>query len=150
VGGGQPGPAPAPAPGPAVCNNITQLAVQYGVPSTAQNSQALNTLVSCVTSRIGNLIDQNQIYTFEKTNNLCNFTRGNPVCGVCAHKVNSCHYGGASGSSGSEAVDFNAKNPNLEAQLYQELLNLKSTCSLGYILFEADHTHISTNSCSGN
>ena len=96
------------------------------------------------------MIDQNQIYTYERTNDLCNYTRGERVCGSCAHKVRSCHYGGSNGAQGALGVDFNAKAPYTETQLNTELQKLETTCNFGYIEFGTDHTHISSQGCSGN
>ena len=137
-------------PGGANCNNPQALAQQYNVPYPRTNVPELNTLISCANSRIGSMIDQNQIYTYEQSNDLCNYTRGNSVCGTCQHRVNSCHYGGQAGTAGSLGVDFNAASGTTENQLYTALQNISTTCNFGNILFETNHTHVSTQSCSGN
>lgn len=140
-------------PGVAVCSNPQQLAQQYSAafpPNFPQtpgiNAPELDQLISCVNSRIGNFIDQSQIYTYERTNPLCNLTKGDSVCGTCQHTVNSCHYGG---TQGSQAVDFNAQGIS-EVELYQELSAIYNVCNFGFILFESTHTHVSTQSCAGN
>src|SRR3989344_670511 len=145
----QPPPAPQPPPSSNLCSQPAQLAASNNVPYPRKNAPELDQLISCVNSRIGGLIDQNQIFTYEKTNDLCNYTRGQQTCGSCAHSAFSCHYGGRDGTQGSLAVDFNAKNGN-ETTLFNELKKLESTCQFGYILFENTHTHVSTKSCSGN
>ncbi|OGN20878.1 MAG: hypothetical protein A3B00_00700 [Candidatus Yanofskybacteria bacterium RIFCSPLOWO2_01_FULL_41_33] len=126
------------------------LAQKYGVPYPRKNAPELDTLISCVNSKLSRMIDQNQIYTYERTNDLCNYTRGERVCGSCAHKVRSCHYGGSNGAQGALGVDFNAKAPYTETQLNTELQKLETTCNFGYIEFGTDHTHISSQGCSGN
>lgn len=136
-------------PGGALCSNPRQLAQQNNVPYPRKNAPELDALVSCVNSRIGTLIDQSQIFTYERSNDLCNYTRGQPICGRCAHTAYSCHYGGRDGTQGSLAVDFNAANGN-ERALYNELVKLRSTCNFGFIQLEPTHTHISSQSCSGN
>src|SRR3989344_4127405 len=145
----QPPPAPQPPPSSNLCSQPAQLAASNNVPYPRKNAPELDQLISCVNSRIVGLIDQNQIFTYEKTNDLCNYTRGQQTCGSCAHSAFSCHYGGRDGTQGSLAVDFNAKNGN-ETTLFNELKKLESTCQFGYILFENTHTHVSTKSCSGN
>src|SRR3989344_1231445 len=134
-------PPPVSSPGlPSLCSDYQQLAQQNNVPLPANfpqtpgvNSPELNALISCVTSRIGSLIDQSQIFTYERTNPLCNLTRGRGICGPCAHSEFSCHYGGRDSTQGSMAVDFNAANGN-ETALYNELLGLQSVCGFGFIL----------------
>src|SRR3989344_5071562 len=142
-------PTPSPTSTGDLCSQPAQLAASNNVPYPRKNSPELDQLISCVNSRIGGLIDQNQIFTYEKTNDLCNYTRGQQTCGSCVHSAFSCHYGGRDGTQGSLAVDFNAKNGN-ETTLFNELKKLESTCQFGYILFENTHTHVSTKSCSGN
>lgn len=151
--GGPSGPVPPPS---ALCSNPAGLAQQNNVPfpsgypnTKGVNAPELNRLISCVNSRLGSFIDQSQIYTYELTNPLCNFTRGQPICGNCAHRVNSCHYGGPSGSSGSLAVDFNAQGIS-EQDLFNRLSAIRNECSFGFILFETNHTHVSTPSCIGD
>lgn len=119
----------------------------------------LDSLIECVLDfpQAANLIDAGQIFTYEQSNQLCNYTRGNEICGACAHTVNSCHYGGSNGRRGSLAVDFNALNPseNGELLLNSHLNNIRAACNFGGIRFEQTsanswHTHVSTQSCSGN
>ena len=131
-----------------ICFRPDLLVQQYNTSSTIKNAPELNTLISCVNSRLGSYIDQSKLYTYERENRLCNYTRGRPVCGACEHEVDSCHYGGASGASGSQAVDFNARSIS-EQDLYQRLQSISGVCNFGSILFENDHTHVSTKSCAG-
>ena len=137
-------------PPPALCSNPAGLARQYNTAYPYnQNAPELNQLISCVNSRLGSFIDQSQIYTYERQNDLCNYTRGNPVCGGCAHLVNSCHYGGPNGTTGARAVDFNAVGIS-EQELFNRLSAIRSTCNFGFIKFENSHTHVSTVSCAGD
>jgi hypothetical protein len=131
------------------CLTPEKLAQKYNEPYPKKNASGLTQMISCINSKIGSLIDQNKIFTYERDNELCNYTRGNSVCGSCAHKVNSCHFGGTNGTSGAEAVDFNAKNGD-EQKLYQEIVKIKENCKIGYLLFEDNHTHASTTACDGN
>lgn len=140
-----PGGPPPPAPS-ALCSNPTALAAQYNTAFPAQRAPELNQLISCVNLRLGSFIDQGKIYTYERSNELCNYTRGNEVCGNCSHRINSCHYGG---SNGSLAVDFNARGIS-ERELFNRLKVIESQCGFGFILFENDHTHVSTKSCAGD
>lgn len=116
------------------------------------NAPELDQLISCVMSNrdIATFIDQNQIFTFERDREICNYTRADSHCtSACAHRRNSCHYGGASGTTGAQGVDFNARGIS-ERALYDMLRALESQCNFGPIIFETDHTHISTRSCAGN
>ncbi|TSC91303.1 MAG: Uncharacterized protein G01um10142_31 [Parcubacteria group bacterium Gr01-1014_2] len=142
---------PGGPPPSALCSNPSALAAQYGVPSSPTNAPELNQLISCVNSQLNNFIDQSQVYTYETDNSnvLCNYTRGNPVCGACAHLINSCHYGGAGGTTGAQAVDFNAVGIS-EQELFNRLSAVRSECNFGFIKFETDHTHISTTTCAGD
>ena len=105
-------PGGPPAPG-AACSDPQGLARSFNAPlpnnfpqTPGVNAPELDALIFCVNSRLGNVIDQNQLYTYERDNPLCNLTRGSRICGICTHRVNSCHYGGSDGTSGSLAVDF--------------------------------------------
>ena len=144
-----------PPPVGGLCNDERALAERYNqvypLPNYPQGgSAALNTLIECVKLRAGGLIDQTKIFTYERDNPKCNYTRGNPVCGNCAHAVNSCHYGGNTGRQGSEGVDFNAKAGVSERALFDELKRIELTCGFGFIRFETNHTNVSTINCTGN
>lgn len=138
-----------------LCSNFDLLAGYYNTPRHFQESQALKELKSCVQNELTKagkwaLVDASQIYTWERDNNpICNYTRGDSICGSCAHTYYSCHYGGVRGTNGAEAVDYNARDDSRagEEQLFKELEKLKSTCNFGAMLFENDHTHINTKSC---
>lgn len=140
---------PGGPPPSALCSNPQALAGQYNASPTIKNTPELDALISCVSSRLGSFIDQSQIYTFEQSNRLCNYSRGNEVCGNCEHRINSCHYGGPNGSNGALAVDFNARGVS-EQELFNRLSAIRNQCNFGFIQFETDHTHISTPSCVGD
>lgn len=134
----------------ALCSNPAGLARQYNTAFPYnQNAPELTALIFCVNSRLNRFIDQSQLFTYERNNKLCNYTRGNKVCGNCEHRVNSCHYGGPNGTNGSLAVDFNAVGIS-EQELFNRLKAIESQCGFGFILFEDDHTHVSTSSCTGD
>lgn len=88
-----------------LCDPAT-LAASYGVPSTPTNAPSLTTMMTCieqdpvVKAAIGGR------FTYEQDHPLCNYTRGARTCSLCAHAVNSCHYGGATGTQGAMAVDY--------------------------------------------
>ncbi len=148
----------------ASCQNEQSLATAYGTrypqPAGTQYGGApeLDVLVNCLLQdpNVSSLTDRNQLYSYERTNTACNYTRGNAVCGACAHATNSCHYGGSNGTNGSLAIDFNASNTsaNGEQQLYNAIRARATACNINNpdqrIRFETNHTHVSTNNCSGN
>ena len=83
------------------------------------------------------------MFTFDHAHKSCNYTRGQPTCESCSHTVNSCHYGGTSGSDGALAVDFgNEKNAD-------KIMAAAQQCGAKYVANEGDHIHISID-CSGN
>lgn len=91
------------ATGP-VCQNPELLASQYGVPPSKQNDPDLDKLVSCIRGKVQ---DVGEVSTWDKSRASCNYTRGVAVCDdKCSHAKNSCHYGGAEGGTGAQAVDF--------------------------------------------
>lgn len=156
------GPGGISLPPGAACSNPQNLAQYFNVPlpnnfpqTAGVNDPELDALIFCVNSRLGNVIDQNQLFTYERTNPLCNLTRGSLTCGAgaCAHSVNSCHYGGPDGTRGSLAVDFNAVQGVSEELLFRGLRDMRNSgnpCNFGFIKFEDDHTHVSTRSCTGD
>jgi len=147
--GGNPGP-PA-----AVCNDNRQLAAHYGTSYPFIESTEIRTIGDCILNNLvasgdAGMVDMGQIYTYERTNPKCNLTRGRAVCGItsCQHSINSCHYGGASGTQ-SLAVDFNAATGHSEQELNQVIKLLAPTCgfSASDVINEGNHTHISAPSC---
>lgn len=139
----------APPAGNALCSDRAALAQRYGVPNnTTLNSPNVTRLINCYrqdanVARIA--CGPGNTFTYELQNPLCNLTRGNSVCGACVHRAYSCHYGGVNGVSGAEAVDFNACN-GTEAELNAAIRDRRAVCG-GNVLFESDHTHISTQQC---
>ncbi|MFC1662718.1 pilin [Patescibacteria group bacterium] len=149
----------------AVCNDPSLLAAQYGVPFPAQNSADLNSLIGCIQTNIPDptLIDPNKIYTYQIDPQVdtLNYTRGIRDCGMdvacqtnACHAIYSCHYGGRYGTTGAEAVDFNANDPTMEPALYTAIRALifpSGAChgKAKYIDIHDGHTHLSTMSNSG-
>lgn len=96
------------------CDNPQEIAKQNNEPYPRKRSASVNTLISCIANNIGQAVPgeggsnayYGSLYTYEHTNELCNYTRGQRTCGNCAHAVNSCHYGGGSGTDGALAIDF--------------------------------------------
>lgn len=144
------------------CGNEQGMANYYKVPYPARPSSAARSLITCIQLFISdqNLIDTTKIYTYQQDINLrlLNYTRGNRLCGITdvtclanggCHAVNSCHYGGRTGTDGAEGVDYNAKNSTQEAVLYDALKKLVypgGACYglAKYIGLEGNHTHLST------
>lgn len=144
--------------GTAICSNTTTLAAQYKEPTTPQNDPKLVALLSCMKSKLSGVI-LGEESTFDKSHSVCNYTRGNTTCGTCSHTVNSCHYGGATGTQGSLAVDFgNEKEGDkiIQAALACGVPSAKARCesSTGTRVTCSDpsatHVHISEASCDAN
>jgi len=95
-----------------LCTDRAGLAGAYKT-NTNPNAEApsLTALMSCIERDpvVQALMDRGQRFTYERSNPICNLTRGYPVCGRCAHGANSCHYGGKTGTQGAMGVDYNAK-----------------------------------------
>lgn len=138
-----------------LCNNPPALAQEYGTLYPRGNAPELTNLINCIQNKIpGNQLGE--ISTFDKSYELCNYSRGNGVCGVpCTHKVNSCHYGGRTGSQGALAVDFGNQT------IGDRIIDVAKECGAKFAECEnangqkvacavATHVHVSTQSCSGN
>lgn len=155
-------PTPFPAPGSSgsptsdLCNNTTELAKKYNTSAVIQNDPELEQLISCIQTSLPGMALGSQ-FTYDQSHSKCNFTRGNTVCDTkCSHTVNSCHYGGSSGSKGSLAVDFG--NEAIGDEIVDTALN---KCGAGFARCEnengqgvpctsANHVHVSAKSCDGN
>lgn len=142
----------SPSPPGSTCADDRQLANFYNVSYPFIESSEITQIKRCViTNAPVGLLDLGQVYTIEQTNPKCNLTRGTAVCGIisCQHSINSCHYGGVSGTQGL-AVDFNAASGHSEQELNQVIKSLASTCgfSASDVINEGNHTHISAPSCS--
>ncbi len=138
-----------------LCSNPAALAQEYGVPSTPTNAPELIQLISCIQGKVTG--DLGEISTFDKSKGLCNYTRGDTVCGPCSHKINSCHYGGRNGNQGALAVDFGNQ------AIGDQIIKAANECRAKFAECEnrdgervncsglfAAHVHVSTRSCSGN
>lgn len=92
-----------------MCTDRAKLAAAAGVPLAPRDSTALKAAIACLMQDpvVKALTDQGQLYTFGRSDPLCNLTRGESVCVKCNHARYSCHYGGRTGTDGAEAVDFN-------------------------------------------
>jgi len=149
----------------ATCQNPQEVAQQNNEPYPRKRATSLETLLSCISkgtnqplpSEGGSNQFYGSLYTYEQTNELCNYTRGKTTCGSCAHAVNSCHYGGATGSDGALAIDFgNEKNGNV---IIQSALNCgaksarcenASGATVACSDSSANHIHISDRNCDRN
>ena len=153
-------PTPTPTPTGNLCLQPAQLAASNNVPYPRKNAPELVGLISCIQSRLPgqNLGSQ---YTFDNSYELCNYTRGQRTCTTsCSHAVNSCHYGGRTGSQGALAVDFG--NELIGANIIQAAIacgvpSEKARCenaagvNVGCASGSgANHVHISAASCDAN
>lgn len=131
----------------AACNDDAALIAKYNGSPVGKDDPGLNAIVQCYLNdpAVATAIDPTQMYTVDRSHPRCSLTNGDPVCGVCSHSTNSCHYGRGKGT-GAMAVDFNAKSGVTEAQLYSKLQARQSKCG-GTILMEGDHSHISMPGC---
>lgn len=153
-------PTPTPTPIGNLCSQPAQLAASNNEPYPRKNAPELDTLISCIRSRLPgqNLGSQ---YTYDNSYELCNYTRGQRTCSTsCSHAVNSCHYGGRTGSQGALAVDFG--NELIGANIVQAAIacgvpsgkarcenpaGANVSCAPGS---GANHVHVSTASCDAN
>jgi len=148
-----------------VCDTPDKLAQQNNEPYPTKRAASLETLLSCIgketsqplPSEAGANQYYGSLYTYEHTNDSCNYTRGKEICGNCAHAVNSCHYGGSSGSNGALAADFgNEKNGDkiIQAALKCGAKSARCENSSGQTVdcknSSADHIHINDKNCDRN
>ncbi len=136
-----------PPTGAVACTDDAGLIAKYGGSPVGQEASGLRAMINCYLAdpAIAEAVDQNQIYTVDRSHPRCALTNGNPVCGACSHSNNSCHYGRGHGN-GAMGVDFNAKAGFTEATLHSRLQAKSGSCG-GTFLNEGDHTHISMASC---
>ncbi len=143
-----------------LCSQPAQLAASNNEPYPKTNAPELNTLISCIKSRLSGQSLGSE-YTFDNSYELCNYTRGQRSCTAsCSHAVNSCHYGGKTGTQGSLAVDFG--NEVIGANIIQAAVacgvpsgkarcenaaGVNVSCASGS---GATHVHVSAASCDAN
>ena len=153
-------PTPTPTPTGGLCSQPAQLAASNNEPYPRKNAPELDSLISCIKSKLPgqNLGSQ---YTYDTSYELCNYTRGQRSCTAsCSHAVNSCHYGGRTGSQGALAVDFG--NELIGANITQAAIacgvpsgkarcenaaGVNVGCASGS---GATHVHVSAASCDAN
>lgn len=138
-----------------LCSNIPALAAKYRVPATPKDSPGLSIFKNCILTKIkGTPVPA--IFTYEQDNPLCNFTRGEPICGKCAHSSHSCHYGGTNGQQGAEAIDFSLGAAGT-TEVANKIMAAAKACDAGafaqYETFPAtpnrNHVHVSMGGRSG-
>ncbi|MEK7203502.1 MAG: hypothetical protein AAB627_00260 [Patescibacteria group bacterium] len=138
-----PGGPPPPSP---LCSNPAGLAAQNNVPYPERNAPELNQLISCIKSKLPSE-NLGSIFTYDvndpaaPNSRLCNFTRGARTCGACSHVVNSCHYGGRTGTQGALSVDFGNEAIRAKIQV--------AACSCGakQVFVESTNVHVDSKSC---
>ncbi len=188
---GLPVPTPAPdaprsgdsgVPGVSGSAYFAALAQTFNVPSPKKNAGSLEALISCIytdpvvaaltyprPAASGRQTSPGN-FTYDNSHEVCNYTRGrNPIGGKCSHGLRSCHYGGATGTDGAEAIDFNALLKTVEipsvldkdgkpikvyagegelfCELYRVLVKENKCSGFKYLNWEGDHTHVSVNTC---
>ncbi|MDI6882909.1 MAG: hypothetical protein QMC93_00320 [Patescibacteria group bacterium] len=155
-----------------ICHSHLKLAKCNNVPIPARRAPELQELLNCIGDKIFNEIEETKgiclpppalrdetketpdnsdfcygsIFTFDHINQVCNYTRGNPICSpVCSHSHYSCHYGGERGTAGALAVDFG------EERKFEPIKKAALACGVpeNRILLEVDHIHISHPLCDG-
>jgi len=126
------------------CSDMASLQEEFGGAGPV-NGPGLDAMIACYKNdpKVASLLSSQTIYTYELSNDKCNYTNGNRVCGSCAHSVGSCHYGAGTGL-GALAADFNANGS--ERTLYDALKAVQSKCG-GKVHYESSHTHISLAIC---
>ncbi len=155
-----PSPSKTPTPIGNLCSQPAQLATSNNEPYPKKNAPELDGLISCIKSKLPgqNLGSQ---YTFDNSYELCNYARGQRSCTTsCSHAVNSCNYGGKTGTQGSLAVDFG--NELIGANIIQAAISCgvpstKARCenAAGVNVGCASgsgttHVHVSAASCDAN
>ncbi|MEK7645516.1 MAG: putative Ig domain-containing protein [Patescibacteria group bacterium] len=139
-----------------LCSQPAQLAASNNEPYPRKNAPELDNLLSCIRSKLPgeNLGSQ---FTYDNSYELCNYTRGQRTCTAkCSHAVNSCHYGGKTGSQGSLAVDFGNDaigDSIIQAAVSCGVPSAKARCEnaagarVNCVGGGATHVHISALSC---
>ncbi|MBU1149000.1 pilin [Patescibacteria group bacterium] len=96
---------------PPTCNTayLVQLATDNGTAYTYGDDPQLLALISHVKSLVPAASGVTTA-TYDQTHESCNYSRGasNSCDTSCSHSLNSCHYGGGTGSIGAQAVDWAA------------------------------------------
>lgn len=150
-----------------LCTDPEALANQTNSKYPYGDSAKTSALKSCIQSNFqaGKTLGYGSIFTYEQTNTLCNYTRGAPTCGKCAHSINSCHYGGSVGTQGAEAIDYglsflgtnNATKKDYGDQLINTAVNVcganpsgtrcENNLGQGVDCSQATHIHVNTQDC---
>ena len=151
-------PVPPPKPLPKdMCQNPQEMAKQNNVPYPRKNAPETEILLSCIRAKLRGE-NLGEISTYDKSHGICNYTRGNRICGPCSHSLYSCHYGGRTGSIGSLAIDYgNEKIGDKIIKTAKECGGIKSArCERkgGITVLctdpRATHVHISLAGCDRN
>lgn len=141
---------------PPECNNPQQLAQQNNEPYPEKTSDTTRILLSCIQGRVS--FPLGEISTYDRSHRICNFTRGQQICGSCSHSRNSCHYGGAAGNNGAEAIDFGLGHN--EVQYGDLLIRAANDCgakaarcenssggTVNCLSGNATHVHVTSSGC---
>lgn len=167
---GTPTPSHTPTPTGNICLAPAQLAKDNNEPYPATRAPELNTLLSCIARELGQQLPPEggvspyygSMYTYDHSALLCNYTRGQRICTPpsCSHAVNSCHYGGRTGTQGSLAVDFGNElkgDTIIQAAIDCGVPASKARCenaagkNVGCTPGSgANHIHIGTSTCDAN
>lgn len=139
------------------CSDPQQLAQQNNEPYPAKNAPETDALLNCVKTKLSGQ-NLGEISTYDKSHDICNYSRGKTTCGSCSHSASSCHYGGPSGTQGSLAIDFG--NETIGNQIIQAVnqcggaksarCETASGTTVACNNQSANHVHVSLSSCSGS
>ena len=140
-----------------LCKNPQELAKINNVPYPRKNAPETERILSCIKSGLAGE-NLGEISTYDKTYDICNYTKGQRICGTCSHSLFSCHYGGAAtGAAGSLAIDFgNEKIGDRIIRAAQECGIKSGRCESGNGIVvscndsKATHVHITVNGCDKN
>ncbi len=155
------------------CSSPETCARKYNTKYPSGNSPDLAALIGCIATKVPEApVATTRTYTVDESHPLCNYTRGNPTTDpnntTCSHTVNSCHYGGRTGSNGAEAVDYGrsqfVRAGVNSAEILQKILNASIECGAKSARCEssspartvdcsapqATHVHVNTKGCDAN
>lgn len=155
----------------AECSDPQTCAAKYNEKYPAINAPDLTALISCIGTKVPEAAHA-IVSTIDQSHPLCNQTRGNPTSDpqntVCSHAVNSCHYGGRTGTNGAEAADYGRLQFTggglVSAEVLQRILDASLACGAKSARCETDspattidcsapqatHVHVNAPSCDAN
>ena len=140
-----------------LCSQPAQLAASNNEPYPRKNAPELSALILCIKGEMPG-VNLGSEFTYDNSYELCNYTRGQRTCSSrCSHAVNSCHYGGGTGTEGALAVDFGNQAVGeriIAAALKCGAKSARCETASGRTVFcttfNANHIHVNSRSCDKN